>query len=384
MNALVWILVARRFGAEAFGDLGFAVAIMSYGLLLVQQGIDPVLVRECAAEPRRMRPYAGVVVPLRLVIAGTLVASTLIWSLVWGAGASRILLPCLGMSYFASAVSSRWCFLASENPRPVALAGIASQALPLAAAMVASAETGPVAVAAALAGGELLSAAWLWRKANQAYGIRAWGGAPREWMGLLGKSWPLFAGAGLGSALYNFDVIALRAFGRASEAALYLGAYRFITVFEPVLTAFQWSILPGLARAAQSGASTGMPLRRLASLPVLAAVAVAAILFWRAEALLHLVLGAGFAGAERILQVLAILLPLKVVRAVGRQALLASGRQKADLISQIFGVSTNVGLDLLLIPRAGALGCAFSALTSEVVYGAWVWGALRRVSRWRR
>jgi O-antigen/teichoic acid export membrane protein len=67
------------------------------------------------------------------------------------------------------------------------------------------------------------------------------------------------------------------------------------------------------------------------------------------------------------LQILLLLLPLAFVRNVSQGALLAHGRQDQMLRTVAWAAATNVGLNLLLIPRWGLAGAAWATVATEGV-----------------
>ena len=56
VGAFLWL--ARQVGPEALGEFGLALTVASYLSLFVQQGIDPVAVRQVSRDPESMPVYS--------------------------------------------------------------------------------------------------------------------------------------------------------------------------------------------------------------------------------------------------------------------------------------------------------------------------------------
>ncbi len=148
---------------------------------------------------------------------------------------------------------------------------------------------------------------------------------------------------------------------------MYLACYRCATVFSPLLSTLQMTILPAYAQAYPDRRLLWQGMRRVAVPSLLAAVAVAIVLTLFPSELLRLVYGNGYAEGSTILRVLSWSLPLQALRSILRQVLLAAHLQRLDLITMFLSASTAIVMDLSLIPRLGPLACAFSTVASEAV-----------------
>jgi O-antigen/teichoic acid export membrane protein len=368
IQAVAFLLLTRALGKAALSDFGFAIAVTSYVLIAVQQGFDTVAIREIARTPAGMARFTGNIFGLRLALASLAVALTVAFSIIGGReiGANQLLMI-LSVTYIANALTPRWSFLAVERARPLAVAGLISQSCFLGGVLLVHSPSQMLTAAMALVAGESLAGAYLWRAFARQYGSLE---VHLDWpfsKWIFRQSWPMSVSLLLGNMLYNFDVVALKGFGRGAEIGLYVSCYRCITVFAPVLAALQVSILPSLARAYPKSVEIRRRVTWL-SLLTFGPLAIASYLIMTyARQILVLLFGREFGEGAPILQILAWALPALGVRGILRQALLAFHLQSFDTRNLAYGVAVNAGLDVLLIPRWGAAGCAVSTLMSEVV-----------------
>jgi len=227
-------------------------------------------------------------------------------------------------------------------------------------------------VAGALSVGELLGMAWCWRAAGVSFDTGSDLAGP-----LQREAWPFLASVLLGNLLYNLDVFVLGALRSGTEVGLYVAAYRLITVFSPLLGALQNSSLPLFGRLYPDRAAAAKLAFGVWGRSALVSIGVAAVLAVTPALLLPLLYGAAFLDAAPLVPVFALVLPVQVTRMVYRQALLAFKGEKRDLENLVLAVGVNLGLDLLLAPKYGAMGCAISTLCAESCFAFMTWRAWR-------
>jgi O-antigen/teichoic acid export membrane protein len=375
MHALAFLVLARVLKPAGLGTFELATAITTYALIAVLQGFDTIAIREVARDGSRATAFARRILGLRLTLA-VAVAAMLGGYLViagWSHPTSSLLAILSGL-YFTSAISPRWVFYALEKSAAPAVATVISQVIFL--GCIALWVRRPMDSWRAAAGwvcGELVAGIFLWARLERtAANLNArmwrpvWDSRFTAW--ILRESWPILLSAVLGNLLYNVDVLALSSLGRGSEIGVFLGAYRCITIFGPLLNQFQFSIFPGFARAVAPAPWLTPEALRLSIAASTVLLGAAFLMAAFAGPLLTLLYGTEYRSGANLLAVLAIILPLQGFRTVLRQVLLAEGRQAMDLRNIGLAAATNVILDLALIPHWGAMGCAVSTVCSEAIF----------------
>ena len=369
LQVVAIILLTRRVGVDAIGDFGMASVLAAYALLPVLQGFDPMAVRAAAQKELDPGNAAGQIVGLRLVFAVAAALGT-----AWLAGRNRgdaaaEMWLILSVTYFSSALAPRWVFLATQRPGVLALAVTISQAIFLGGVLTVRDPLSLSRAAWAQVAGEAVAAGILWLAA----------GYPRPRLSLsfslwiLRESWPVTLSLILGTAMYNFDLVALGALGRRAQVGSYLASYRCVTIFGPLLTALQNALLPRLAGVSAHVPEFRRSVRRFAMAIGAGLGAAALLLFLFADPVLRLLYGPHIGESADFLRILAWVLPVQGCRAVMRQALYALRRQKTELRAIALGSFTNVVLDLALVPEFGAVGCAWSTVAAEAVLMAGSW-----------
>jgi polysaccharide transporter, PST family len=367
MHVLAIILLARVLQPQTFGSFELAVAITSYAFLMVQQGFDTIAMREVSRDSSSARAWMRTVLSLRLAFASVMTAGIAAYAVAnWQRPTSPLLVILCGC-YFCNALSPRWLFLALEQSRPPAIAAAISQGIFLAitAAFVHAPQDAWRAALAWLAG-DLTSTLILWHYLRAQYKCFPLRTHVSIWK-LEKEAWPISVSMVLGQIMYNFDVLALGAFGKGGEIGLYLAAYRCATVTAPMLSHFQNSIFPRLARTHRDSGELSRYSRKIAMLAAAVGLAGAVALFFGATHVMRLLFGTQYVAGAPFLRILAWLLPVQFARAVLRQVLMAKHKQWMDTRNTALGAITNVAIDLALVPRWGALGCSLATVSSELV-----------------
>ena len=363
---LAFVAMARGLGKSALGEFSIAVSISSYLVLFVQQGFDQIAVRETARDRRPLATYVRGLLGLRLLLACGVYSFLLIYTQVEHLHEIRravLLIVC--STCISAAITPRWAFQ-TIAPLKYACAGILSQAVFVAGAVLVWRGAGIYTAAVAYGLGEMAAAVYSLYAIQPDCAITP-AYVPKFWRQLVVTSWPLSQSALLGIVIYNFDILALGWLRSPADTGLYIACYRCATVFSPMLSVLQLSILPSFATAYPDRERMRRGIVTVVVPSIAIALLVAFVLAMVPGAVLRVLYGNGYSSGAEILRWLAWSLPVQAVRSVLRQVLLAAHLQRQDAMNMLLAAITCVVLDLALIPRLGPVACAVSTLSSEIV-----------------
>jgi len=360
--------LARVLGSGDFGRIGFVVTVATYLVIPVMQGFDSVGIRDVARDPDRLPRYAGSIIAIRLVAAlVTWAALVLIVIVLHPAPPLGTLLLLFGLAVFPNAISLKWAFQAVERTRAVAVAGILAQFIFAAGSFTVRGPGQllmvPVYSVVGEASGALLLICLFLSRFGSLRPAWEW----PLWKELVRESAPLAASTVLGTLLFNFDVLALEHFQGSSAVGLYTAVYKLVLLFATVLTLFQLSLFPTLARAYTSGRDLQPMAAQVLHFVAAAFVPLAFAGAWLAKPLLELLFGPEYGSGALTLGILMCSLPLMALRSVFRIMLVSYNLQRLDMRAVLAGTLTNIVLDLALAAKLSTVGTAISTLTSEAV-----------------
>lgn len=366
------MLLTRHFGVDAYGALVTVLAYVSFVSFFFDWGTQTSLVRALAGGGVSPRELLGKALVLRLLLSGL------------AAGAGAALLPVLypgrpdvRMAGFvllaslppnAAASTLESVFQARLRNGRLALAQVASQiaATGAVAGLVASGAPLPVVVGAFVAGAAVYCALVVVlarRLVRPALRLDV-----RFCRRFLAVSLPLGTALLLNTLYFRIDALLLTALRGPGQAGLYGVAYRFLEALLPFVGFFVASLFPLLASAAGSADLGSVRTLCQRGLDVLAVVAAAVSpgTIVLAPRLVRLVAGGGFGGAVGPLRVLVLCCALMFVNGLLGYVVIALRKQKRALWLNVVVLVLNVALNLVLIPRFGALGAASAATASEL------------------
>ena len=393
---LVSVLLARTLHPQGFGLYALVMSIVSFSYLFARAGI-PGTVRRYAAEfdGRRDRELIGIVAGRGLrnasltAVAGALLLAlaALPLSVLFRNPSLRsylligalLLIPMVPLSAIRALLEGlqQYRFLMQVNlvTSPIWLGSCVLAIL---------IGTGIAGVLLATLGVELLNVAALGWRAGRQVPIRWRLALPVELKGRMQRYNLALA------ALILLDVIVwqrsellfLGRFSKAAEVSFYAVPFALTErVVDLIPGAVLGVLLPGLAFAqasadpARFSAVFKEALRYLGLLTVPISIAGIAL----APLVINLLYGKEFAPAAIVLQILLISIVFGVLGQASRSALLGMEAPGRLLRTGVLAAALSIALDLILIPRWGALG---AAIANTIVQATWSFAIF--IPLWRR
>jgi O-antigen/teichoic acid export membrane protein len=368
--AVASVLLARFLGVERSGEYAAIYAYLTLFAWLASFGVGPLIAREASKD----RAAAG-----SLVATGVRIAAVFGILTVAIALASASIAHLGGKLFSLLAIASVEIFLLG----PVLLPGVVFQVdlrqwYPSAFSVVRQALWLGIVLALIWAGAPLvwvilgrLTAASVEAGLNWHFGHRYLEG-PKEFLSPVAKI--LVRGgfvvtlAALASNVYlRIDQVMLHRMVGDVPLGQYAQAVRISELFEALPAAFVSSLFPLLCAALADPPR----FRRLLDISfrymTLAGAALSLTFCVGARLVIHTLYGAQFAPAAPLLAVLIWSETAIFFWSTLSNALFADGMQKYVLVSSVSGAVINIALNLVLIPRWGALGASWATV---IAYGA--------------
>jgi len=365
---LTTAVLARRLGLDGFGQIGFAAAVMAYGVVLTDFGLLTVGTRSVARDRSLAEAVVGSLAPLRLLFGLAAAAiMVLIALLLPKPGTVKWLLVLYAGAVIVQSVMLEWVFIGVEKMSIVSLSRVATNCtyFGLVLTLVRS-PADVLLVPAAFGGATALGALVLFSAYVLRLRLPRVRFAPARWRELLKPAWPIGAASLLTQLHVNIGLILLGLVATFQQAGVYNSAYRlvfflmtldrvFYTVFFPVVSRFLRDQPGRLAELI--GTATRLILAL--SIPFCAGA------FVLARPTLELVFGTAYSGASTVLRILVWFLPLSMLNSLAGYTLLAAGKEREFLRNTAIGVGAAVALNLVAVPLAGATGAALAIVVGE-------------------
>lgn len=375
-TALMALLVARRFGAEALGQYGYALSLASVLVIVPDLGLHLLTTRSLAAEPGRLARTFWNLHLLKVPLVSLVVIFTVVfgeWTvrddgrrLLLYVLVARAMLQTFSLAYMA-------IFKAFEQMHYIAVVQFANALLVIACAGVA---TGfkfgtPLVVASFLVG--QAAETWLcWRILNRQFPFGVYTGLDRRllWSMLL-SALPIGITAVLQALNLRLDVLILGIFtpneglGRFQAAAWFvIGTFLCASLLMAV-------VFPRLSRLLRTPSERGSAyVESLVKIAFLSMAIVSLMVWLVAPHLLNWTFGRDLAPAAGLLRILAPALPCVFVNTVLFYVFVAARRRTAYLGTLVLGLIVGSALGFYLAARFGPAGSAAADLVREVIMTA--------------
>lgn len=369
-----FLLVAvsmRLLGTAAFGRFRFATTATLLLGMVVDLGLGVWMVRELARSRARAATVARTVLKVRLMAGAPYLLLTAIVALATGAGETRAAILLLGLAGLVSALLDHITALFrgyerfSEEARVNvarallvlggALGGLWLQrsAVSLSAGILAGTTAAGLYGLAVVRRGHLLATT-----DDSAYDPAVARTALRDGL-------PICL-SGLVSTLYfQGDTLLLMYFTSDSVVGIYGAAFAIFQTSQQLPAILLAAAFPPLARASLDRQRQRQWERLVAAALLVPGLLVAVVCYVARGPIIQLVSGRGFAEAVPLLRILALGVPLLYLNFGLTHFLIARDLGRRNLILSAMMLVLNVALNLVAIPRFGALGAAWTTVLTE-------------------
>lgn len=384
ISFLVIVFIARTLGVADFGKISFAQAVTIYFMLFTDLGLTVLGVREVAKNKAEIDDYVGNIVALRLSLASLSFVGLLVFvGLIDKPIDIKYLIILYGLSLFPSALLIEWLFQGVEKMEFIALARIIDKVL-----------YGALVFLLVKGSGQLLMIPYLWLVASLFAAVfllfvfvRRIGKIRLRfsllfWKRLLKGALPI-GGAFIMMQIYHNFAIIMLGFTRGDEVVgWYNAAYKVVLFFWVFIRIFVNVIFPLMSRYHKESLEK-LRVLIMSSTRMLTVIALplgvgGTIL---AKPIMGFFYGGEFANSVVAFQILIWSVVVICMRCTYEQSFLACGGERRYLLGVIAGASTNIGLNLFLVPYFGLKGAAIAVVISECVFALYMFSYFKIVSR---
>jgi O-antigen/teichoic acid export membrane protein len=367
---LTTAVLARRLGVDGFGEVGFAAAVMAYGVVSTDLGLITVGTRSVARDRSAAGELVGSVLPLRLLLGFIAAAVMVLIAVVLPKPASvKWLLVLYSLAVIAQSTLVEWVFIGSEQMGFVSVSRVVTNCAYFALSLVLVRDSGAILfVPVAFTIATLLGVLVLFASYRPRFGRPRLRFGRVRWRELIKSAWPIGAASLLTQLHVNLGLVLLGLIATFQQTGIYNSAFRlvfflmtldrvFYTVFFPVVSRFVKDHPDRLPELVGTAARIILAL----SIPFCVGTGILA------RPVLAAVFSSDYAVAFPVLRVMVWFLPLSMFNSLAGYTLLAAGRERRFLRNTAIGVAVAVVINLVAVPLVGSLGAALALVAGEVV-----------------
>ena len=364
-------VLTRYLGPEDYGRYTLALMYMQLFGVLADVGLFTTVVREISKDPSRTDELVGNTLVLRLLLSIGVIALAAATSLVLPYDhEQRVAIVLAGAPLLLGMLNTT--FVAIVQSRLQMSRAVVGDVLGRAVALglvllVAGIDLGFYAVMGAAAGGALatLLVTWLLTRRLAAVRPRV---EPAVWRRLLKAAVPLGVALAINELYFRADTLIISIYEPYDQVGFYTLAYRILELALVLGAILLNTTFPVLSEAvARDEERARRTIQTTTDLLVILGVPLVAGGLVLAPDVIELAAGDEFEDAATPLRILLAAGALAWVNGVFGYALIAKERQTSALWLNVTGLTFNVVLNLLLIPRYGIVVAAIVTVASEIL-----------------
>ena len=366
------VLVARAGGPAELGTLQLALTVAGLLMTVVGFGLPNLIAREIARAPDQSRVWIEATVFTALVAGTALTAVTALVPSLWGADAGATLPFVVAVASLAFDASARALFAAFWGWERMHLESLATWlqegAYVLSAVLVVRGGGGATAVLVCYTASRALGAVAGWLLASRWVDAVLIPRAHRHFLvPMLRRSAPFAADDLLSMAYIRADSVLLGVMKGQTAVGLYQAGTNLVLNCNVLARMFNNALYPRMSRC-WPDAIERLSRLRVFSLRILAVIglpiAVASLLL--ASRIIPAVYGDGFGSAVFCFQLLALVIPMRMLGHTLGTTLTAADAQTWRTWGVTAAAAANIALNLVLVPSLSYVGSAWATVVTEL------------------
>ena len=375
---LLWVVLARVWGADRFGWFNYLYILITMGGLFANFGLDVLLTRSVAGG------LHGIWLPLlRLkwvaLLGGLVIFSVLAWSLPQGLRAPYFTLL-VGVLIFSGTVFLNGLLRGLDRLDLEAKIGLFQKIVFVLSSLagVWMQGYGLLWVGGCYLGSQVLTFGLTWIVIPQKSIIIKQASVDGSSSNCFTEAWPLFGISILTFLVLRIDIFFLQWLAGPEEVGVYAAAFRFLEGLVLMATAYLAALFPRLVAQIRLGAEWTSIVKRSFYLVFVGGVLSGLLLWCLAPYLTTLLLGPAFRSSQGLLRGLVMVVPVLFTTLLLGQVLIAQDRQRLYAGGLVAGTGVAGAVALLAIPGWGAWGAVVAVWAREICQFLFLVAVLKR------
>lgn len=360
-------ILARVLGPEEFGTFNWAMAFVMYFLLFVDMGFSLIGIREIARDSSIIRKYVNHIVTIRSIISIIsfifLVIIALMLDRSWDV---KMIVIISGINLFANALLLDWVFQGIEKMEIIAIRQIVIGAVNLIGVIV-FVHTKEDTIAAMLIFmlSLLINSLWLLAYYIRKYGMIKFSYDKQFWKIIFKASIPMGFSNLFIVMITITSTVMLWFLSTESETGFFTSAYKIFMISILPVAVIQSTLFPVISRAKSTAERKSLLHKYTIIIYFFGTIVCFGIMAYAGE-VINIIFGNQFNSAIWVLQILMINSLLVHFNNTYTAPLIAWNHEKKSLIVMIIGATVNITMNLILIPKYGAVGAAWAIVLGEI------------------
>ena len=368
LSFLAVAYLARILGAEGFGALGFASAILVFFIIFVQNGFDTLGIREIAKGIADVKLYVQNIITIKLILS--VISYGLLFIFVYfipqPVKIKKIILL-YGLTLFTFTFTLNWVFLGLERMQISAAGVIITQLVYVAGIFLfIKHQDQLLQVPIIKVSAEIVTLLFYLALFRKSFGMIQFRFNFPLWKRIFTEAFPIAFSAIVTGINYNFDLVMLGFMKGAAVVGWYNASYKVVLFILGIVTLYHLGVFPIMSRYYDQQRSD---FENLASnsirVTIIIALPIGIFGTLLAEPVMDIIYGNQYHNGIIPFQVLIWAIAIIIVRTNYKIILITANRQKDYMWLVIYASIINIVLNLILIPPFSLVGAAIATSISE-------------------
>ena len=376
------VFATRQLGIEGWGIFSYALAFVSFFYILGDFGVNTFITREMSKDTENKYKYLATSFIIKislLIILFTL--SLLIGPHIGKIKLSLSLLTVFSLLFFSDSVRE---FALSINralgkmEREAFSKILMNSLITILGIILVIKKADPLSLAIAyLIGSAIATVFVLWSIRKEFTKIK-WYFSKESLKIIYNFSWPIII-ISLFSFIFNIDSIMLGQLKSVADVGLYSAAQRIVQ-FTAIIPAFiAMSIFPILSKNESDDGRLANIFEKIMTIVFAIGIPLAIGGFLLSTKIMFFVFGHEYVSGGLTLGILMISILASFPNIILTNVIFSKNLQRTFIAATSFGVLANIVLNLLLIPKYGALGAAISVTATQLLIMVINWQKLKKI-----
>lgn len=376
---IIWI--ARSLGEAEFGHYALVWSYVTIFAMLSDLGLGMYIIREMARKRQENNYLAENVIVFRLILAVFTIGIIILWAM-WLDYSSTLIahisLATLILLLYAVQDPLDSVLQANERIDISSVLRMVGQVVFVLVGLLflklGWGITGLILAALIQVG---VITVLTWRQVVTQCRKLQWRLQPRLWLKLVAVALPFGL---IGFAInwsQKIDTVILSLFWPTEEIGWYNAAYNLVLGVGIISNSFNVALYPTLSKEHNSQLKMSRFNSRIVKYLFLASLPLAASLAILSKSIVSLLYGANYAPSASVLAILAWTIPFLFFSEFFRYQAMVANKEWLAVVAIVVAVISNVVLNLIFIPRYGAVAAAFTTVFTEATLVALFFGLLR-------
>jgi len=382
----VVIYATRELGVEGWGIFSYALAFISFFYILGDFGVNTFITREISKSEENKRKYLGT----SFIIKMGLLLILFIFSLLIGPYIGKIklgleLLTVLSLLYFADSLREFGLSInraLGKMEREAFSKVLLNSIITILGIILVTYKATPLSLAIAYSVGSITATVFVMWSIKKEFNKINWSISKESLKVIYNFSWPIII-ISLFSFIFNIDSIMLGQLRSATDVGLYSAAQRIVQ-FTAIIPAYvAMSIFPLLSKNESDNIRMSNIIEKIMTIIFSIGIPLAIGGLLLSSKLMLFIFGPEYSAGGITLGILMISILASFPNIILTNVIFSKNLQRTFIAATSFGVVVNIILNLLLIPRYGAIGAAVSVTVTQLVIMTINWHKLKKIIPFR-